>query len=254
VVAERGRVIDAGVVGAMASFGLSEASVFRRVRVRIITTGDEVRGVGERCEAWQLRDSNGPALHALLSARAWIDSEPAQRVIDDPGAIAEAVRQGVQGADAVILTGGVSMGDRDFVPRVVRELGGRVVFHKLPQRPGRPMLAAVMPSGVPVLGLPGNPVSVMVTARRIGVPVLASLVGLHQHAGGVRRALVEPDGASIDLWWHRLARERADGGLELVGLKGSGDLAAAAHCSGFVEVPPGGSGAGPWSYFSWDHD
>lgn len=261
VVAEAGRVIDAPVVGAMAGFGLASAPVFARVRVGIITTGDEVRGVGERCEPWQLRDSNGPTLHAMLAARQWIDAAAPRRAIDEPEAIAAELRHAAEHADAVFLTGGVSMGDRDFVPGVVRALGARVVFHKLPQRPGRPMLAAVLPSGVPVLGLPGNPVSVLVTARRIGVPILAHIAGIHPGAfGGRLRSVAPSDGSAIDLWWHRLVREQAEGGplagrrLELVSLRGSGDFAAAAASSGFVEVPPGGSGAGPWEYFCWDND
>lgn len=250
-----GRVIDAPTVGAAAGFGLTDVAVFPRVRVAIITTGDEVRGPGEPCEPWQLRDSNGPSLHAMLAARPWIDAAAPRRAIDQPEAISAELRDAINRADAVLLTGGVSMGDRDFVPRVVRDLGARTVFHKLPQRPGRPMLAAVMPSGVPVLGLPGNPVSVLVTARRIGVPILAHLAGIARFpSDGRQRHIAPPDGATTDLWWHRVARERPDGGLELIPLRGSGDLAAAAASSGFVELPPGATGAGPWGYFSWDTD
>ncbi len=255
VIVGAGRVIDAAAIGAMAGFGLAHVVVRPRVRVGIITTGDEVKGVGESCEPWQLRDSNGPSLHAMLAARAWIDAAAPRRAIDEPETIAAELRNAAERTDAVFLTGGVSMGDRDFVPRVVRELGGRIIFHKLPQRPGRPMLGAVLPSGIPVLGLPGNPISVLVTARRIGLPILAHLAGIDAaQVVGKSRRLATPDDATTDLWWHRLVRERSDGALEFVSLRGSGDIAAAAASSGFIEVPPGASGPGPWSYFSWDGD
>jgi molybdenum cofactor synthesis domain-containing protein len=256
VVAETGGLVTSALVGVLAAVGCAEVPVRRRVRVRIITTGDELVPVAATPEAWQLRDSNGAALHALLAARAWIEVAPARHVRDEPGAIAMELRAAADEADAVFLTGGVSMGDRDFVPRVVEGLGGRVVFHKLPQRPGKPMLAAVMPTkrgSVPVLGLPGNPVSVMVTARRLGVPMLASLVGAREKVDvPPRREIAGADAGTLDLWWHRLVRDGADGRLELIGGRGSGDVVAAAGSSGFVEVPPGGSGAGPWPYYAWD--
>jgi molybdopterin molybdotransferase len=252
VVVTSGNVINAAIAGAAAAFGRSELTVRRRVRVSIVTTGDELVPVEEQPEAWQLRDSNAVSLRAMLTARAWVQVVHCGRVRDDSAAIAAAVKAATEQSDAVVLTGGVSMGDRDFVPRVVGELGARIVFHKLPQRPGRPMLGAVMPDGVPVFGLPGNPVSVMVTARRLMLPVLAQVAGAGAHVeSGVRRTVANPDDARIDLWWHRSVCEREDGKLEWVGGRGSGDVVAAAASSGFAEVPPREAGAGPWSYFAW---
>jgi molybdopterin molybdotransferase len=143
------------------------------------------------------------------------------------------------------------MGDRDFVPRVLRDLGATVVFHRVPQRPGRPVLGAVMPEGKPVLGLPGNPLSVMVTCRRMVVPVLGRAAGLSAESARPAVRLVGTNGKTADLWWHRPVRLVGTGEAELAETASSGDVAGAAGSDGFVEVPPGATGEGPWAYYAW---
>src|SRR5690606_37122803 len=155
-------------------------------------------------------------------------------------------------ADLVFITGGVSMGDRDYVPRALQDLGARTIFHKLPQRPGKPVLAAVFPGGVPVMALPGNPVSVPVTARRIGVPVPRRLAGFQAPKDVPPLVTLAPaDTRTIDLWWHRPVQVTGPNRATLIANMGSGDVAGVAASDGFVEVPPGQSGAGPWPYFCW---
>jgi molybdenum cofactor synthesis domain-containing protein len=254
-----GNVISGPAVGALASFGVGEVPVHRLVRVAIISTGDELVSVGASPMDWQLRDGNSPALTAMLGARHWIEVHSVTHVRDDGDQLTAALREAAANADAIVLSGGVSMGHRDFVHSAVRALGARTIFHGLPQRPGKPMLAAVLRreggrETLPILGLPGNPVSVLVTCRRLAIPILGRLAGVAASAfDGTPRTLAEPDDARIDLWWHRAVSQDADRGLRLIANRSSGDFAAVAGSAGFVEIPPGESGTGPWPFFAWDH-
>ncbi len=155
--------------------------------------------------------------------------------------------------DALMLSGGVSMGDRDYVPATLDKLKAQVIFHKVPQRPGRPILGRPSPSCCLHPGpSPATLSPVMVTARRIAVPVLAALAGLKRElsAPSVVR-IVNPDQKSIDLWWHRPACITGPGEVELLPTKGSGDIPGVARSDGFVEIPPQQSGPGPWPFYSW---
>jgi molybdopterin molybdotransferase len=233
------------------------------VRVTIITTGDELVTTDRTPDPWQIRDSNGSVLASLLGARAWIEVVAHLHAKDDADALAATLAKALDSADAVILTGGVSMGHHDHVPQVIERLGADTVFHRLPQRPGRPMLAAVLPRAgtrAPrlILGLPGNPVSVMVTARRLGIPMLGQLAGLPQGAFTAPRLHIDgDDGAQLGMWWFRLVSERVTANgerrLQLLPTKSSGDIAAAAMSTGFVEVPPNQSAAGANAFYPWMH-
>lgn len=261
LIAPAGTLITTPLAAALATFGSAADAagilVRRRVRVAILTTGDELADPADPAPPpWRIRDSNGPALLALLSARRWLQPLEPRRVPDDPDALAAALAGALDAADAILFTGGVSMGHRDFLPTVLARAGVRTIFHTVPQRPGKPILGAVAHAAAthpprPILGLPGNPVSVMVTARRIALPVFASLAGLHLDPPPAV-ALANPDAATLNLWWHRLVTLGPDGRASLLSGRGSGDVPAAARASGFVELPPGASGPGPWPYHAWN--
>jgi molybdenum cofactor synthesis domain-containing protein len=242
-----GREITPAVAGAVATFGSRDVRVHRPVRVGTLVTGDEVRPPGEPVTPWQLRDSNGPVLGAMLAALPWVDLLPQRRAADDPAALAAAVGELLGSADAIVLTGGVSMGDRDYVPGILRDAGAQAIFHKVPQRPGRPVLGAVGPRGQAILALPGNPLSVLVTARRMGVSVLRHLAGITAPVPQPR-VHVEDDGRRLDLWWHRPVR--LEDSARLADTRGSGDIPSAARSHGFVEVPPG-EGGGVREFYPW---
>jgi molybdopterin molybdotransferase len=246
-----GKEIDAPVMGAGATFGCARLRVYRRLRVGVLVTGDEVIEPSATPSPWQIRDSNGPAIAALLGRARWIEIVQRARAVDEPEVLREAVSRLLGGCDAIVVTGGVSMGPRDFVPGVLAELGARIVFHRVPQRPGKPVLGGVFPGGRPVLALPGNPVSVMVTARRMAVPVLAHQAGLIGAAPAPLVRLANPDSKQLALWWHRPVRIAEPGVAELVAGMGSGDVASAALSDGFIEIPPEQSGGGPWPYYPW---
>ncbi len=142
------------------------------------------------------------------------------------------------------------MGHRDPVRAAIEDNAGRVIFHGVPQRPGKPMLGAIA-NGVPIFGLPGNPVSAMVTCVRIVLPVLAARSGATAMPAWAFVEVANADGARLDLWWHRLVCMRADGRVELLDGRGSGDLVAGGRSDGFIEVAPT-SDAKHWvPFYAW---
>ncbi len=247
-----GTAITPGVISALASFGTTNPLVYRRVIVGLLTTGDELVPPSEEPPPWKIRDANGPTLSSLFGSIPWLRLMPTDNAGDSLEALEASLRRLLGSCDAVLATGGVSMGNRDFVPAAVERVGGQTVFHKLRQRPGKPMLGAVGGAGQAVLGLPGNPVSVMVTARRYAYAVLRRLGGFSTtHPPTTVVALRDPDDERLDLWWHRPVRLTSDGEADLLPSRGSGDIAAAARSDGFVCLPPGQAGRGPWPYWSW---
>ncbi len=251
-VAGCGRVITPTIAAAMAAFGRSDVFVRQHVRVGILNTGDELLATDAPAQPWQIRDSNGPGLEAVLRRLPWCTLSRRLRVADTPDALRSAMNELLEISDCVITTGGVSAGDHDYVPGIVRDCGGHVVFHKLPVRPGRPVLGAVRGRQV-IFGLPGNPVSALVGMRRMILPVLRKLAGISAvHPAPRMVRLAESDGATLRLWWWRLVTLADTGEASLLINQSSGDLIAAAASDGFIEIPPNQSGNGPWPFYGWD--
>ncbi|RMH12672.1 MAG: molybdopterin molybdenumtransferase MoeA [Planctomycetota bacterium] len=246
-----GTLVTPARLGALATVGCTQPRVRRRVRVAVLVTGDEVLCPDEMPKPWELRDSNGPSLGALLGAHAWNAVDVRPRVVDDERTLCDAVEAALAESDAVVCTGGVSMGGRDYVPGVVRKVGAEVIFHRLPQKPGKPALGAVSPDGKPVFGLPGNPVSVLVTARRLALPALSARAGLARLCPPTLVRLAKPDDKTLNLWWHRLVRITEPGVASLLPTMGSGDIPSAATSDGFVEIPPAATANGLCTFYSW---
>jgi molybdopterin molybdotransferase len=247
-----GLEITAPIAAALACFGVANPAVYKRVHVGILVTGDELVPIAQPLSDYQLRDSNGPSVAAALSRLQWLDVLPPRRCHDDPSAMRDAVTSLLAECDALILTGGVSMGDRDYVPATLSAIGAQTVFKRVPQRPGGPVMGAVTQDRRPILALPGNPVSVLVTCRRMAIPILAAQAGLRADPRPPTLVHVNnPDQRTLNMWWQRLSRLTAPGQVELLPTKGSGDIPSAARSDGFVEIPPNASGPGPWPFYSW---
>lgn len=232
-----GREIAAHVAASLASAGTATVRVHEPVRVGILTTGDELVNHDATPGPWEIRDSNGPALVAMLSRRRWLAPSPPRRVHDDVEAATRVARDLLETHDCLLLTGGVSMGHRDFVPDLVAALGASLICHRLPQRPGKPLLLAEW-RGRLIAGLPGNPQSVMVTSRRIVVPILGRVAGIATGAGEAHPMELEHSRERLALWWHRPVTVTSQGRVRLVEGKGSGDVIAAGRSDGFVEIEP----------------
>lgn len=256
VVLDAGSIINAACVGVLAAVGATSIVTAPRVRVALITTGDELVSPDQAPAPFQIRNSNAPVLRSMLASMNWLKLTSVVHVRDDGPSLDGQLRAAVASADAVLLTGGVSMGHRDPVRAAVERLDARIVFHGLPQRPGKPMLGAIAPrhldtgsresarGELPIFALPGNPISAMVTCTRIVLPVLAAMAGANRLPPAISPRLVtisNPDGKSLELWWHRLAALEPDGSARLLPALGSGDIVAGGRSDGFVEFPPGAS-------------
>jgi molybdopterin molybdotransferase len=175
VVFKRGQPLRPAEIGMLASLGIGEAAVFRRLRVAFFSTGDELVGVGSPLAAGQIYDSNRYTIHGMLM-RMGCDVLDLGVVRDDPAAIEHAFREASQAADVVITSGGVSVGEADFVKQILNQLG-EVLFWKIAMRPGRPLAYGKL-GQAHFFGLPGNPVSAMVTFYQFVRDALLVLMGV----------------------------------------------------------------------------
>lgn len=164
-------------IAIIASCGLADVSVAKQPRISVISTGNELIAAGEAIAAHQIRLSNGPAIVAMLEENGYADATH-EHLVDEPELLRERIAQHLQHADVLILSGGVSMGRADYVPQVLHDLGVKVTFHKISQRPGKPMWFGMGPDGQAVFALPGNPVSTLVCARQYVIPALRHMSGM----------------------------------------------------------------------------
>ncbi len=155
-----GQPLRAAELGLIASLGIGEVSVKRRLRVAFFSTGDELASIGKPLAAGQVYDSNRYTLHGMLASLG-VEIIDLGVVRDDPALLEAAFRKAAAAADAIITTGGVSVGEADFVRQLMARLG-EVLFWKIAMRPGRPMAFGRI-GDAHLFGLPGNPVAVMVT-------------------------------------------------------------------------------------------
>lgn len=166
--------INAIDIGLLASLGVSSIPVYRKLRVAVFSTGDELLAVGEQPRNDRIFDSNRPMLLAMLSKMA-VDIIDMGIIEDDKAQIKAAVEYANQQADCVITSGGVSVGEADYTREILEEYGN-VDFWKLAIKPGKPLAFGRLPNSL-FFGLPGNPVSSAVTFDQIAAPALAILAG-----------------------------------------------------------------------------
>ncbi len=174
----KGKILTPADLGLLASLGIAEASVQRKLRVAHFSTGDELRSLGEPLAEGCIYDSNRYTLHGMLTL---LGCEPLDLGVipDDPVSIETALRNACEQADAIITSGGVSVGDADFMKPLMAKLG-EVLFWKIDMRPGRPMaFGQLQVDGhrAMLFGLPGNPVAVMVTFYFFARAALLQMMG-----------------------------------------------------------------------------
>ena len=177
VVISAGAVLREQEIAGLASLGISNATVRRRPRVALISSGDELVPVESATRPGQIRGSNAPMLAALVTANG---GEPLDMGIlpDRAGAFAEAAASAKASADVIVFMAGSSMSDRDYTAETITAMGTPgILVHGIAFRPGKPTIFAVC-DGIPVFGLPGNPNSALVTARRFLGPTLWRMLGV----------------------------------------------------------------------------
>jgi molybdopterin molybdotransferase len=237
--------LSAASVAVLASLGIGTLAVRRRPRVAVLSTGDELVAPGTPLGPGQIPDANGPALAAAVEECGgevtWTG-----RVADDPQALRDAVRPAAQAADLLLTSGGVSVGRYDHL-RSVLEAEGSLDFWRIAVQPGKP-LAFGSVAGRPLLGLPGNPVSALVTFELFGRPLLRAMLGLR--GDGRQRLRVTWDGPAQGKDPGRRAYLRVvvspgRGGwvARSAGGQGSAQLRALAAANALLVVPEGASAA-----------
>jgi molybdopterin molybdotransferase len=159
-VLKSGKLLKPADVGLIASLGIGEVRVRRRLRVAFFATGDELASIGQPLKEGEVYDSNRYTVHGML-ARLGVEAIDMGVIRDNPVELEKAFRTAAEKADVVITTGGVSVGEADFIKQMMAKLG-EVLFWKIAMRPGRPMAFGRIGDAF-LFGLPGNPVAVMVT-------------------------------------------------------------------------------------------
>lgn len=174
VVLKTGKQIRPAELGLLASLGIAEIAVRRRLRVAFFSTGDELRSIGSALEEGQIYDSNRYTIYGMLT-RLGAEVLDMGVVKDDPASLERALREAAAVADVVITSGGVSVGEADYIKELLSRLGD-VVFWRIAMKPGRPLAYGKI-GQAHFFGLPGNPVSVMVTFYQFVREALLILMG-----------------------------------------------------------------------------
>ncbi|MET0356597.1 MAG: gephyrin-like molybdotransferase Glp [Cellvibrio sp.] len=179
LVLEQGKRLNPLDIGLLASLGIHTIKVFRRARVAVLSTGDELKPVGQILQAGELYDSNRQTLLALLY-RVNVTAIDCGLIADDPQKIRAAFESAIAQADVIISSGGVSVGDADYIKNVLESLG-KINFWKVAIKPGKPFAFGSFNKAENktcwFFGLPGNPVSAVVTYHQLVLPALRHLAG-----------------------------------------------------------------------------
>jgi molybdopterin molybdotransferase len=232
--------LGAAEIAVAASAGRAQLAVSRQPDIMVISTGDELIEPGLPIAEHQVRRSNAYALVAALREHG-LERVADDHLRDDERELTQHLGRHLAARDVVILSGGISKGRFDLVPKVLKSLGVAEVFHEVAQRPGRPMWFGTGAQGQAVFGLPGNPVATLVCLTRYVVPALAALMS-------APRATPEPIALAAPVKFGRSMSsflpvalshdERGQARAVACFPNGPGDFLALAGTAGFVELPP----------------
>jgi molybdopterin molybdotransferase len=230
-----GTQINAATIGLAALAGHATLPVHRRIKVTLISTGDELVRPGEPTREDQIPSSNGVMLSALLAALPVEISDPG--IVPDQEATIRSTLADAAGADIIVTLGGASVGDHDLVRPALLAEGAELDFWKIAMRPGKPVMAGRLGDAI-VLGLPGNPVSAYVTALLLLMPLIRHLSGAAAPLPEVRQAVLAealpPNGPRID----HLRGTLDPDGLRTIGVNDSAMLANLSRTTALIVRPP----------------
>jgi molybdopterin molybdotransferase len=237
---DRGMRLDEAAIALAASVGRSRLRVFVRPRVAVLTTGDEIVAVDAEPGPTQIRNSNSYSLAVQIQQAG---GEPVLLSIapDEPHKLRQLIEEGLQ-SDLLIMTGGVSMGRYDLVELVLGDMQAEFFFAGAKIQPGRPVVFGRIQSRKYFFGLPGNPVSTMVTFELFAKPMIEALAGMGARPLIFLHARLKSDirtktGLTRFLP-ARLSGEYDDSHVEIVSWQGSGDIAARARANCYIVIPP----------------
>jgi len=257
-VIEAGARLSPADLGVLASLGLGQLQVKRKPVVAFFSTGDELVAVGEPLEPGKIHDSNRYSLYGMLSTMA-VDIIDLGVVRDDPDSMREVLTRASTQADLIISTGGVSVGEADFIKPALEELG-TTEFWKIAIKPGRPLTFGQIDASI-FMGLPGNPVAVMVTFSQFVVPAIHALAGANPQRPALFRA------RALDKMRKKPGRyefQRGIAGMDennewqvaRTGQQGSGILTSMSRANCFIVLPDDNAGVEPGDqvsiqFFDW---
>jgi molybdopterin molybdotransferase len=235
-----GTLLGAPEIAVVASAGLGHVQVGRQPKFMVVSTGDELIEPGRPIEEHQVRRSNAYAIVAALR-RHGFENVDNDHILDNEGMLQDRLAQHLSAQDVLILSGGVSKGKFDLVPKALQSLGVEEVFYQVAQRPGMPMWFGIGPGGQAVFGLPGNPVATLVCLIRYVVPAMLGAMGARR-VTAEPIALAEPVKLNRTMTYFLPVRVQYDGLGHAVAAprppNGPGDFLALTAADGFVELPP----------------
>ena len=227
-----GDVLNASRVGVLAALGLTDAHVFVRPRVAILSTGNEIADPGKPLEPGQIYDINRFTLSAIVQEHGGAAElhRTAADTIDD---LSDAIDECLE-ADLLVFSGGSSVGERDLILDVIAQKG-EILFHGIAVKPGKPTAFGVI-GGKLVFGMPGYPTSCLSNAYMLLVPVLRRIARLPPHT---MRSVRVPIGQRIvsTTGRHQFYTVRVVDGVALPAFKASGDITSMALADGYIEIP-----------------
>ena len=232
-VVRRGDLLSAARVGALAAIGRSDAEVYARPRVAILSTGNEVVEPGRTLQPGQVFDVNRFTLGAIVSAHGGTP-EPHAAADDTIDGLTAAL-DACLAADVIIFSGGSSVGERDLVRDLV-SARGEMIFHGIAVKPGKPTAFAIL-AGKPFFGMPGNPTSCLSNAYVLLIPFLRATARLPPFAPHVVRVALGRRIVST-AGRHQFYTVRLAGGAAFPAFKGSGDITSLSQADGYIEIAP----------------
>ena len=240
VLLHRGVTINAAAIALLAAQGRASVRVACRPRVAVLSMGRELKPPGSALAPGDLYDANGPAL-AAMCVEAGAEAVLVPIVADDEAALAAALIK--LDADLIVTSGGASVGEHDHLRGAIERTGGEILLWRVAMKPGKPLVLARVGQR-PLLGLPGNPVSAMVSFALFGRPLVRRCLGCEPADDSVRVAVVldTPLSTKSDRRTFLRARVRADGATlraELATRQGSAALVSLRGANALVEVPAG---------------
>ena len=238
IVAHSNTIIDAAVINVAATVGKAQLLIKRLPNIIIVSTGNELVEVDEVPSPYQLRRSNSYTIQAVLQQYGiYADM---MHLPDEPFTIEDELTNALNEYDVIILSGGVSMGKYDFVPKVLEDIGVKELFHKVRQRPGKPFWFGVHDNGVPVFAFPGNPVSAFMCLQRYFIPWLRKSMAVNE-LRKVFAVLGEDVTFTPQLQYFMQVSTVFNELGQLIATpvqgNGSGDLANLMESDGFLELP-----------------
>ncbi len=230
-------------IALLASQGFTEVSVVKKIKAAVISTGDELVEFSEPISFGKIRNSNTPAVSAALKKRG-IELLDYGSVSDQPEKLKTVFKEALENSDAVLISGGVSVGELDYTREILFKLGVKEVFWKVAVRPGKPFFFGMYQDSKPVFGLPGNPISTLVCLEELVLPVLEKMMGKTEQyprypfQGKVLNHYTKPSHLLQYLFCKTLPQKN-EFGLKIFNPQGSHRMGMASQANALAVAPEG---------------